>query len=373
MKGSLFTSVALHALLAAWLLASFGSPEPFEVTMSEAMPVDLVPIEELTQLQQGDREAPNKEESATGTTKRVDEVENAVNAGDNDFDLDSVPTPTEKPANVQEAGAQEKSEKVIPDQQITQAEDVEDIIKEDTAIEPSQEIAALEQPKVEIKPEPKPEPDVAEEQPVEETAETLVPDNVPVPVSRPKVTPEKVVEKKEEKKETKVAEAKPEKQPDRKKSDKDRKSAKSTTTKDSDFNTDEIAELLNKTDEKPGGAKRNNKTKAFGAKKATGGEKLTQDEYNALKGLIERNWTIMPGQVTSNDIVISVTFQLDQNGEIVGDLEVKGSGGEDSSRRALEGGAKRAVMKSAPFDKLPKDKYETWSVVTVNFRPSEIM
>lgn len=372
MKGSLITSVALHALLAAWLLVSFGSPEPFEVTMSEAMPVDLVPIEELTQLQQGDKEAPKKEESATEATKREEKVENAENAGDNDFDLDSVPTPTEKPANVQEAGAQKMSEEVIPDQKLTQAEDVEDILKEDTAVEPTKEVAALEQPKVEVKPEPQPEPD-AKEQPVEEAAEEPVPDNVPVPVSRPKVAPTKVEEKKEEKKETEVAEAKPEKQPDRKKSDKDRKSAKSTTKKDSDFNTDEIAALLNKTDEKPGGAKRSNKSKALGAKKATGGEKLSQDENNLLIGLVSKNWTIMPGQVTSNDIVIKVRFELDENGEVVGEPEVTGTGGDGSSLRALEGGAKRAVMKSAPFDVLPREKYETWKVVELSFYPSEMM
>jgi hypothetical protein len=374
MKGSLFTSLLLHALLAAWLLVSFGSPEPFEVAMSEAMPVELVPIEEMTQLQQGDKEAPKKERSATEVTKREDPVENAENTGDNNFDLESVPTPSEKPTNVQEAGAEKPSKEVIPDQKLTQAENVEDVIKEDTAVEPSKEVAALEQPKVEVKPEPKAEPEVVKEDaPVEDTAETLIPDSVPVPVSRPKVEPKKVEEKKEEKKEEKVAEAKPEKQPDRKKSDKDRKSAKSTTKKDSDFNTDEIATLLNKTEEKPGGAKRNKKEKALGAKKATGGEKLSQTELDALRGMVEKNWTVMPGQVTSNDIKIVVRFELDQNGEVVGDPEVTSTGGDGTSLMALEGGARRAVMRSAPFDQLPKDKYETWKVVELSFYPSEMM
>lgn len=374
MKGSVITSVALHALVAAWMLASFGSPEPFEVAMSEAMPVDLVPIEELTQLQQGDKEAPKKERSATEVTKKEDPVPDAQNTGDNTFDLDSVPTPTDKPTNVQEAGADTPSKEVIPDQKLTQAENVEDVLKEDTAVEPSKEVAALEQPKAEVKPEPKPETEVVEEdKPVEDTAETLIPDSVPVPVSRPKVEPKKVEEKKEEKKEEKVAEAKPEKQPDRKKSDKDRKSAKSTTKKESDFKTDEIAALLNKTTDKPGGAKRNKQEKALGAKIATGGEKLSQTELDALRGIVEKNWTVMPGQVSSNDIKIVVRFELDQNGDVVGDPEVTSTGGDGSSLRALEGGARRAVMKSAPFDQLPKDKYETWKVVELSFYPSEMM
>jgi outer membrane biosynthesis protein TonB len=372
MKGSLITSVGLHTLLAAWLLFSF-SPAPLEVQMSEAMPVDLVPFEDVAQLQEGDKEAPKKETSASAKTKRDDVKENAENTGDNDFDLKSVPTPTEKPSNVQEAGAEKASEKVIPDQKITQAENVEDILKEDTAIEPTQEkVAAIEQPKVDVKPEVKPVEE-AKQEPVEQAVEEPIPDNVPVPVMRPKVEPKKVEEKKVEPKEVKVAEAKPEKQPDRKKSDKNTKSAKSTTTKETDFNTDDIAKELSKVDNKAGGTKRSKQEASLGAKKATGGEKLSQDENAALMGLIEKNWTVMPGQVSSNDVKIVVRFELDENGEVVGEPEVTSSGGDGSSLSALEGGARRAVMKSAPFDILPKEKYETWKVVELSFYPSEMM
>jgi len=372
MKGSLITSVALHALLAGWLLFTFA-PKPLEVQMSEAMPVDLVPFEDVAQLQQGDKEAPKKETSASAKTKRDDVKENAENTGDNDFDLKSVPTPTEKPSNVQEAGAEKASEKVIPDQKITQAENVEDILKEDTAIEPTQEkVAAIEQPKVEVKPEPKPVEE-AKAEPIEQAVEEPIPDNVPVPVMRPKVEPKKVEENKETPKEVKVAEAKPEKQPDRKKSDKNTKSAKSTTTKETDFNTDDIAKELSKVDNKAGGTKRSKQEASLGAKKATGGEKLSQDENAALMGLIEKNWTIMPGQVSSSNIKIVVRFELDENGEVVGQPEVTSSGGDGSSLSALEGGARRAVMKSAPFDILPKEKYETWKVVELSFYPSEMM
>jgi hypothetical protein len=373
MKGSVITSIALHALVAAWMLFTFASPEPFEVAMSEAMPVELVPIEDLAQLQQGDKEAPKKERSATEVTQKEDPAPEAKNTGDNDFDLESVPTPTEKPTNVQEAGAQEVSKEVIPDQKLTQAENVEDVLKEDTAVEPSKEVAAVEQPKVEVKPEPKPEPEVKEDQPVEDAAETIIPDSVPVPVSRPKVEPKKVAEKKEEKKEVEVAEAKPEKQPDRKKSDKDRKSAKSTTKRESDFKTEKIDDFLSKVEDKAGGKKRSKQEAALGATKTTGGEKLSQTEMDALRGIVEKNWTVMPGQVSSNNIKIVVRFELDQNGEVVGDPEVTSSGGDGSSLRALEGGARRAVMKSAPFDQLPKDKYDTWKVVELSFYPSEMM
>lgn len=388
MKGSVITSAVLHGLLLAFLLVHFGSPEPFEITAGEAMPVELVPIEELTQLQEGDKEAPKDELSSKEITKREAKVEEAINSGDNDFDLKSVPTPMEKPSNIQKAAAPEKSEQDSPDKDVTPV-DVADVIKEETAVEPETEVAALPEPVVDVKPEPRPEPEpepepkVVEEKPVEETAESLLPENVPVPVSKPKVAEvKKVEEKKEEKKPEKtadkkkqveVAEAKTDKNKNAKKDKEDKKSAKSTTKKESDFNADEINDLLSKVDTTAGGAKRSTKKKSFGADKATGGAKLSQDEMNALKGLIEKNWSIMPGQVTSSDIIITVRMQLDISGEIVGDLEVTSKGGDPAARTVLESSARRAVKKSAPFDILPKDKYDTWSEVVVNFNPSELM
>jgi TolA protein len=398
MKGSLITSMVLHGLLAAWLLFSFGSPKPFEVTATESMPVELVPIEELTQIQQGDKEAPKKEDSATEITKREDQVDNAQNNGDNNFDLKSVPTPVEKPDNIQKAGAPEKSEKIVPDK-ADKPVNVEDIIKEEPQVEPATELAAKAEPKVEVKPEPRPD-DVKAEKPVEEAKAEPVPDNVPVPATRPEIVvkkedkkeetkdepkPEKTEDKKEAKK-SETAEAKTAKTEVKKKREQNKKSAKSTTSKESDFNADEVAELLNKTDNEAGGAKRNKKTRAFGGERPTGGAKLSlggerptggaklsQNEMDALKGLIEKNWSIMPGQVTSNDIVITVKMQLDESGQIVGDLEVSSKGGDDTARGVLERSAARAVKKSAPFDQLPKDKYDTWSEVVVNFSPSELM
>jgi TolA protein len=389
MKGSVITSIGLHVLLLVWLLVSFGSPKPFEVTASEALPVELVPIEELSQLQKGDKEAPKKENAATEITKNDQKIDKAENTGDNTFDLKEVPTPTEKPSNVQKAAAPAKSENDSPEKAVKPVE-VEEIVKEETQVEPATELAQDAQPKVDVKPDPK--PDVPEEKPVEEVAkEEPVPDNVPVPVTRPEVAeiqktepkkeekkeepkPKKVEDKKKEKqKEVEVAEAKTAKTQDRKKDEKNKKMAKSTSQKDSDFNADDINDLLNKVDNNSGGAKSNKKTKAFGAEKTTGGQKLSQDEMNALRGLIEKNWSIMPGQVSDSGIVITVKFELDESGEIVGDPEVSGTGGDESSLRALEGGALRAVKKSAPFDKLPKDKYDTWKVVTVNFSPSDMM
>ncbi len=47
-------------------------------------------------------------------------------------------------------------------------------------------------------------------------------------------------------------------------------------------------------------------------------------------------------------------------------------GTEGKTRMALASGAYRAVMKSSPFSTLPKDKYDAWGEVIVNFDPELI-
>ena len=64
MKTSVVTSAVLHGLVLAAALVTIGSPEHFKVDDFEAMPVDLVPVESITQMQQGDKKAPMKETSA---------------------------------------------------------------------------------------------------------------------------------------------------------------------------------------------------------------------------------------------------------------------------------------------------------------------
>ena len=48
MRGSVITSVALHVVLLGVMLIGI-SPKPMDMAISEAMPVDLVPIEDVAQ------------------------------------------------------------------------------------------------------------------------------------------------------------------------------------------------------------------------------------------------------------------------------------------------------------------------------------
>jgi outer membrane biosynthesis protein TonB len=372
MRGSLISSAVLHVLALTWALVSISAPESFDVADVEALPVDIVPIEEITQIQQGDKTAPVAEKSAPVPTKKPTSVPDAQNVGENKVDLKSVPKPAEKPTNAESSAAPEKVEKVQPTQD-DQSNDIKDIIKEETVADTPKptEVAKAEPPKPEVTPEPKP-PAESEPKPEEAQAEEIpLPDSVPVPTAKPK--PEKPKPAETKPAESKPTEAEAPKSPDKKKDTKTQETAKSKSTKESDFNADEVAALLNKNDPTAGGAKASQDKAAFGGKKTTGGSKLSQSEMDALKGAIQNNWSFIPGLAGMDGMVITVRFKLDESGNLIGEPEVSASGGEASTQQVMMGSARRAILRSAPFANLPPDKYDAWSEVVVNFDPSEMM
>ncbi len=103
MKAGLTSSVALHTVVIALGLFSFSSPKAFDVQDSESFPVDIVPIESITQIQQGDKTAPMKEKSAPVPTKKPNVVPDAQNVGDNDVDLQTPPKPDNKAKPIEAA------------------------------------------------------------------------------------------------------------------------------------------------------------------------------------------------------------------------------------------------------------------------------
>ncbi|NLS05580.1 hypothetical protein HGP14_19720 [Rhizobium sp. P32RR-XVIII] len=375
MKASVVTSAVLHGLVLTWALVTIGTPESFKVDDFEAMPVDLVPVESITQMQQGDKTAKPNDKPAPKPTSRPADVPDAENLGDNKVDLKTPPIPNAKPNNNESTAAPKATEKPLP-QNDPVPNEVKEIMKEDTVVDQPKEVASIPETKPEEvtppKPEEKPPEEQAKPEPPKPDAEAL-PDNVPTPVAKPQVKPpeQKPAEKPPEKPQEQPKTA--EKQPDKKKADKAQEKAKASSSKESDFNADDIAALLNKQDPSNGGAKRSTEVASLGAKKSNNtGSKLSMSEMDALRNAIAGNWQIIPGLADMDQVRITVHMKLDENGEIIGDPEVEATGGNDATRRALAGGAYRAVKRSAPFTNLPKDKYDAWSEVIVNFDPSQM-
>lgn len=385
MKGSIVTSAILHATALALALLTLHAPEPMQVADVEALPVELVPISELTQIQQGDKKAPKREKSAPTPTKKPNVVENAENMGDNEVDMKTPPTPNKRPTKEEVAAAPEKVDQVKPTPD-NENNDVKEIAKEETAVAPSKDSVPVPKdipiPTAEPKPAPKPEakPEAKAEakpeqkpQEVAKAEEIPLPSSVPLPSMKPKPEPKPEEAKAEEAKPESRPKTEAAKAPDVKKADKNQRAAKAKASKESDFNADEIAALLNKTDAAGGGAKRSKEQAALGGKRTTGGSTLSQSEMDALRGQIQNNWSVIAGLSDTQGMVIRAHFRLDESGNIIGEPEVTATGGSPSSQQVMIGSARRAILKSAPFKNLPADKYDAWSEVVVNFDPSQFM
>lgn len=386
MKAGLTTSVILHAAVLAFGLFSLSGPAPLEVTDVESLPVDIVPLSELTQIQEGDKKADMHETPAPTPTKRPDIVADARKVGENSADTDKPPTPEAKPTPVEETAAPPPAPE--PKEQIKTEEVPKP--KEEPKPVPATEVAPVPQPREEVKPDPvkeplpKPEPvkqpappteppkekatdakpevkpdavaeAIAAEQPVAEPVK--LPDAAPAPEARPKPQP---------------AQAETAKAPDRKDADKPVKEASSKQkSQDKEFDADAISALLNKQKASGGGAKRSTQQASLGGERSTGGAKLSQNEMDALRQKLGGCWSIPAGVDDASTLKVSVRFQLDRSGMLQGRPQVVAGGAASGPGRTAAESAVRAVQKCAPFN-LPADKYDTWAEVVVNFDPSDM-
>ncbi len=347
MKIGLAISSLLHATLLGWGLFWVSAPKSFEVADIEALPVDIIPVSSITRIQEGDEEASAAERAAPSPTTRPEPVEDAVNTGDNTVDLTSTSTENPNPTPVEATQAPQKAERPVP---VPLPRDAPRPDNEQSPA-PATEVAALPEPQQTVQPDPVAEA-IAEAADAEPTVAPF-PDNVPTPIARPNPPRAQTAKTPERKNETPS-------QPSR-----------LASAKDSEFNSDEIAALLNRQDPAGGGARRSSQDAALGARRSTTGQELSVSEMDALRGQIQRCWQIVPGMADGADVRVQVTMRLNRSGEIDGQPSVQASGGSEQTRRVLAGGARRAVLRCAPYN-LPAEKYETWADVIVNFDPSKM-
>ena len=382
MRGSLTASTILHAVVLAFGLFTLSAPAPMAPDM-ESVAVDIVPIEDVPQVVQGDKKSPMRDKPAPKPTQRPDIVPDAQKVGENSVDTEKAPTPEARPKPVEMAKTTEQAPTPV---EKPATEDVPKP-KEKPTPAPATEVAPAEQPKQEVKPDPvklpEPKPEPVKEQkpapkPVEQTAaiepkpevkpdavadaisaeqptETVqLPNSAPAPDARPK-----------------PAQAETAKAPDRKDSEKPVKEASSRRkSDDKEFNADEISALLDKQKPSGGGAKRSTQQASLGGERNTGA-KLSQSEMDGLRQKLSGCWSIPAGVDDAALLKVTVRFHLDRSGMLEGRPEIiKGGAAAGPGRTAAES-AVRAVQKCAPFN-LAADKYDAWSEVVVNFDPSDM-
>jgi colicin import membrane protein len=347
MRAGLVISTTLHAALLGYGLLALSAPRAMEVADVEAFPVDIVPVESITQIQQGDKKAPKAEKSAPVPTRRPDQVADARNVGENSVDNDSPPTPTPKPRDVKAADAPPpapepaKKPAVEPEKAEARAE---------PQPVPATEETPQPQPKQQVKPDP------AEQAAVVEDAEAEaveLPDSAPIPQARPQPPKAQTAKAPERKDTEKPAE----------------KVAERPKSEEGKLDLGQVAALLDKQAPSGGGARRSTEQAALGGSKTTTGEKLTQSEMDALRGQLSGCWSIQTGGAETEGLRASVRFNLDVTGKLVGMPQVEASSGN----RSFDDSAVRAVQKCDQQGLLvPQGKHEIWAEVLVNFDPSEM-
>jgi hypothetical protein len=349
MKLGIIISAVAHAVLLSYGLIYLSAPPSHEAVEIEALPVDIIPVSSITQIQRGEKKAPVAEAAAPRPTERPDRVEDAQNVGDNKVDLTSSKSESTSERVVESAVEPPKAERAEPvptpeKAPVQQAEKPEPV--------PATEVAALPKPQQEVAPDPVADT-IARSEPGKPEFE--LPKSVPTPTQRP--TPPK---------------AQTAKTPERKINPDRKENAKLASAQNSEFNADEIQALLNRDDPAGGGAQRSHREAALGGQTTTTGQKLTQSEMDALRGQIQRCWLINPGLPDADKVHVKVTMRLDRSGAVEGQPNVHGTGASDQVRRHFTEGAMRAVLRCAPYN-LPAEKYDTWADVVVNFSLDEML
>lgn len=255
-------------------------------------------------------------------------------------------------AGVQQAPQQEAPKPLV--EQIAEPKPVEDPSAK--VVEKKEVTAAIEEsvPLPEPKPkQPDPKPAAA---PPEPKTETKAPDK-----KEPEQKTDPIAEalkKDDAKKPDKKAETKP--QP-----------VKKPEPQPPKFDPRKVADLLDKrAPQRMAAAGANlNSTASLGTSR--GAEPtLSMNEIDAIRRRLSNNWNKPPG-LDSTGIVVDIFIRLQPDGSLAGPPEVTARG-NGPLYQAVRDSALRAVLRSAPFDMLSRNRYELWKDLDLTFKADDL-
>ncbi|SFK57182.1 hypothetical protein SAMN04488518_106278 [Pseudovibrio ascidiaceicola] len=309
MRAGLIASLIVHVVVLVAGAVSLNFGKELNTAPVDSLPVDLVPVSELTKLQLGTKEAKEIKEAALQPTKK----------------------PAEKPEPEKKTGEAKKEVKKVQ--------------------EAKKEVQQAETPP------PPPEPAEPEPAPKEVPKEKA-------PVETAELGPE--IEKTEKPKQVvKVRPRSKPKPPARPKAPK-----KEEPKKKEDFNS-KMAALLNKTNAKSSGTAKSAKPASLGSELGQTNVKMSQSELDALRGQVARCWNPPVGAAGAEDLTVRLQFNLSRTGEVEGQMKVLNSSSNPTFRAAASS-AERAVYRCGPYS-LPAAKYDAWKTVILNFDPRDML
>lgn len=319
MKKSFLGSASLHALIVIAALLGLPGMRPPEIKPVEAIQVDISNI--------------------TNETK-----------------LKAQSTSEEKPVEKPKPKVSQAIEKTKPKEKVTEE-------KKLAAVEPAEQ----EPPP----PEPKKEP----EKKVEDTPLDPDPLKELLKEEEQKLEEQKKAEEAKQKKEEekkKKAEEKKKKEEEKKKKAAEEQKKLEESMKKRKLDTAALDDLLNKENEEASSTleqKSETGTPEKSAKNVQGEDaELAATLIDALRQRLSECWTVPPG-AREAAITVKVQFNLSPDGRVQGLPIVIGGGGGDALSAATAQSAISAVMECQSYDFLPKDRYDMWQEITVNFTP----
>jgi hypothetical protein len=315
MRVGLSVSSVGHAVLVGWAAFSFqGTAE--DLTHQQPLPIDVISMEEYTQITAGARDG--NAEVETQTPEPAEETPLADN-----------PVPQARPTTEQSA-----------------APEPEPPSPPEAAPEPEPEPEPVQTAAIPPEPEPVPEPAPRQEAAVEPEPAPMRTD-APMPRARP---------------ETPRPRRDPAPEPQR------------TPPRESerDFSPDRIAALLNRVPDSGGTVQSDARGDTMGLGMPTGSEeRLSMSEIDALRRQIAQCWNPPVGVLEAGRLVVRIGLELNQDGSLSGPPHVLSSSSDPVFNVAAEA-AMRAVNRCQPYS-LPAEKYDVWRQIHVNFDPSELL
>lgn len=368
MRPGLATSIAGHVLLLSWGLITLPSAEPFDPVQVEALPVDLVPIADVTKISEGKKTAEKRETASQGKAKPDLPVPQSQRVGN--APTDQKAPQTEKTTETAAAPTKEAAAPPppppapkAPDPKPPAPKEPDPAPAPEPVKTPPAPAEAPAPPKAEVAELP------AEPEKEQEQAEAApAPAPAVKPRSKPK-PPEPIQTASINETQTPPTE-KPRKSETRKPTESEAVTPKET--EEENFNPEDISALLNKVDPSGGGSRASSEEASLGSESQTGPvAEMTQDEINALKARIQECWNYPAGADGAESLRVQLRIEFNQDGSVATSPQILQQPAGPLGTVAAEG-AVRAVLRCEPYGFLPPAKFETWRVVNITFDPAEM-
>ncbi|MBX4959475.1 hypothetical protein HJB56_30175 [Rhizobium lentis] len=99
---------------------------------------------------------------------------------------------------------------------------------------------------------------------------------------------------------------------------------------------------------------------------------LTEAAINAMRNAIQDRF-FLPGDLKdAGSVHLSFHVRLDKDGRVIGSPEAEVSGGSERTRKIVTDAARRAITRAAPYTMFPKEKYDAWKEVILNFDTGQL-